>query len=100
MGPKINSEFDDDGPFIDYEGTTLYFSTKGRKGMGGFDIFKSIFDAATNEWSEPVPASTWRGLCSGSGYRFEWLAGLGTTGVCPLMRWSELLWLPGVLVCV
>jgi len=53
MGPKINSEADDDGPFIDYDGKTLYFSTKGRKGMGGYDIFKSIFDEATTEWSEP-----------------------------------------------
>jgi outer membrane protein OmpA-like peptidoglycan-associated protein len=53
MGPKINSEADDDGPFIDYDGRTLYFSTKGRKGMGGYDIFKSIFDEATAEWSEP-----------------------------------------------
>ena len=53
MGPKINTEYDDDGPFIDYDGKTLYFSSKGRKGMGGFDIYKSVFDEATNEWSEP-----------------------------------------------
>ncbi|MFN3839455.1 MAG: OmpA family protein [Cyclobacteriaceae bacterium] len=53
MGPKINTEYDDDGPFIDYDGKTLYFSSKGRKGMGGFDIYKSVFDQATNEWSEP-----------------------------------------------
>jgi outer membrane protein OmpA-like peptidoglycan-associated protein/tetratricopeptide (TPR) repeat protein len=53
MGPKINTEYDDDGPFIDYDGKTLYFSSKGRKGMGGFDIYKSVFNEATNEWSEP-----------------------------------------------
>lgn len=53
LGPNINTEFDDDGPFIDYDGKTLYFSTKGRNGMGGFDIFKSIFDDATNDWGEP-----------------------------------------------
>jgi len=53
LGPKINTEYDDDGPFIDYDNKTLYFSSKGRKGMGGFDIFKSVFDEATNEWSEP-----------------------------------------------
>ncbi|QOI97299.1 MAG: OmpA family protein [Flammeovirgaceae bacterium] len=53
MGPKINTEYDDDGPFIDYDSKTLYFSSKGRKGMGGFDIYKSVFDEATNEWSEP-----------------------------------------------
>ncbi|MCX7636765.1 MAG: OmpA family protein [Cyclobacteriaceae bacterium] len=53
LGPKINTEYDDDGPFIDYDNKTLYFSSKGRKGMGGFDIFKAVFDEKTNEWSEP-----------------------------------------------
>lgn len=53
LGPRINTPEDDDGPFIDYDGKTLYFSSKGRKGMGGFDIYKTIFDEATLEWSEP-----------------------------------------------
>ena len=54
LGPKVNTEMDDDGPFIDYDGVTLYFSSKGRKGMGGFDVFKTTFDPNTNEFSEPV----------------------------------------------
>jgi outer membrane protein OmpA-like peptidoglycan-associated protein len=54
LGPKVNTEFDDDGPFSDYDGVTLYFSSKGRKGMGGYDVFKTTFDPNTNEWSEPV----------------------------------------------
>ncbi|MBL0740861.1 OmpA family protein [Chryseolinea sp. Jin1] len=53
LGPKINTDLDDDGPFIDYDLVTLYFSSKGRKGMGGFDVFKTKFDLKTNEWSEP-----------------------------------------------
>ena len=53
LGPKINTEVDDDGPFIDYDGATLYFSSRGRKGMGGFDVFRATFDPAANEWSEP-----------------------------------------------
>jgi outer membrane protein OmpA-like peptidoglycan-associated protein len=54
LGPKINTEFDEDSPFIDYDSKTLYFSSQGRKGMGGFDIFKStLMDAAKNEWSDP-----------------------------------------------
>lgn len=52
LGPKVNTPLDDDGPFIDYEGKILYFSSKGRKGMGGFDIFKSVWDETKNEWSE------------------------------------------------
>ncbi len=54
LGPGINTEYDEDGPFIDYDGKTLYFSSQGRKGMGGFDIFKSnLLDKEKNEWSEP-----------------------------------------------
>ena len=52
VGPKINSEADDDGPFIDYDSKTLYFSSKGRNGMGGYDLYKSVLNQA-NEWSEP-----------------------------------------------
>ena len=54
LGPKINTEMDDDGLFIDYDDVTLYFSSKGRKGMGGYDVFKATFDPNKNEWSEPV----------------------------------------------
>jgi outer membrane protein OmpA-like peptidoglycan-associated protein/Tol biopolymer transport system component len=54
IGPKINTEFDDEGPFIDYDGKTLYFSSRGHDGMGGFDIYISQYDSATNEWSTPL----------------------------------------------
>ncbi len=54
LGPKINTEYDDDAPFIDYDGKTLYFSSLGRKGMGGYDIFKSTYDSAAGEWGEPT----------------------------------------------
>jgi len=54
LGPKINTDMDDDGLFIDYDDVTLYFSSKGRKGMGGYDVFKATYTPQTNEWSEPV----------------------------------------------
>ena len=54
LGETINTPYDEDGPFIDYDGTTLYFSSRGRKGMGGYDIFKSEYDLTTDSWSEPV----------------------------------------------
>lgn len=54
LGPKINTEFDDDAPFIDYDGKTLYFSTMGREGMGGHDIFYTVYDSAEREWSDPI----------------------------------------------
>lgn len=53
LGPTINTEFDDDGPYIDFDNVTLYFSSQGRKGIGGYDIFKTTFNPASNEWSEP-----------------------------------------------
>ena len=53
IGSVINTPFDDDGPFIDYDGKTLYFSSKGHKGMGGYDIYKSVYNQETEEWSEP-----------------------------------------------
>ncbi len=52
LGEDINTEYDEDGPFVDWDGKTLYFSSKGGKGMGGFDIFKTIYDKSTNSWSE------------------------------------------------
>ena len=54
LGATINTELDEDGPFIDYSGKTLYFSSEGKKGMGGFDIFKTnLINIDKNEWSEP-----------------------------------------------
>ncbi|HTH58215.1 MAG TPA: OmpA family protein [Cyclobacteriaceae bacterium] len=54
LGPKINTEHDEDGPFISFDGKTLYFSSEAHKSMGGFDIFRSeLLDAKKNEWSEP-----------------------------------------------
>jgi hypothetical protein len=41
LGPTINTAEDEDAPFMHTDGTTLFFSSKGHKNMGGFDIFKS-----------------------------------------------------------
>jgi len=54
LGPGVNTEYDDDAPFIDYDGKTLYYSSKGRRGMGGFDIFKTtLMNLEKKEWTEP-----------------------------------------------
>lgn len=53
LGPKINTPFDEEGPFIDYDMVTLYFSSKGHKNMGSYDIFRSVYDPKKNDWSEP-----------------------------------------------
>src|SRR5690606_13486306 len=52
LGPNINTPYDDDAPFIHPDGQTLYFSSKGHEGMGGFDVFKAhLIDE--EEWSQP-----------------------------------------------
>jgi outer membrane protein OmpA-like peptidoglycan-associated protein len=53
LGPTINTEYEEDGPFIDYDGVTLYFSSKGHDTMGGHDIFKSSYDPKAKEWTAP-----------------------------------------------
>jgi hypothetical protein len=54
LGPKVNSAFDEDAPFIHSDGATLFFSSKGHNTMGGYDIFKAVLvDPDMNGWSEP-----------------------------------------------
>ena len=54
LGPAINTEYEEDSPYIDYDSKTLYFSSMGRKGMGGRDLFKStLLDESKNMWAEP-----------------------------------------------
>lgn len=52
-GPTINTPFDDISPYPSRDGNTLYFSSNGRVGFGGFDMFKTeggvgSFGAAEN----------------------------------------------------
>jgi len=54
LGPTINTQFEDDGPFISYNGRTLYFNSNGHNSMGGFDIFSSNYDVQGKTWSKPV----------------------------------------------
>ncbi len=53
LGKTINTEFDEEGPYIHPDGKTLYFSSKGHPGMGGYDVFYSIADEK-RKWSKPV----------------------------------------------
>ena len=46
LGPTINTEYDEDAPFVHPLGNILYFSSEGHTNMGGYDIFKSTFDEA------------------------------------------------------
>ncbi|MES2680534.1 MAG: hypothetical protein V4635_11640 [Bacteroidota bacterium] len=50
----INTEFDEDYPFLHPNGQTLYFASKGHNSMGGYDIFKSNYIEASDSWTQPV----------------------------------------------
>ena len=51
LGPTINTKYDEETVFIHPDGKTLYFSSKGHNTMGGYDIFKSVFE--NSKWSVP-----------------------------------------------
>ncbi len=51
---ELNTPMDEISPFIAYDDHTLYFSTNGRGGFGGFDIFVARrLDDTWLHWSEP-----------------------------------------------
>lgn len=53
LGEDINSAEDEFSPFIHADNHTLFFSSKGRKGMGGYDIFVSYKKDEPGRWEEP-----------------------------------------------
>ncbi len=53
IGPEINTQFNEDRPFLINNGKTLFFSSQGHENMGGYDIFRS--DLQSNGlWSNPA----------------------------------------------
>ncbi|MCH8317322.1 MAG: PD40 domain-containing protein [Bacteroidetes bacterium] len=53
LGPTINTQYNEDNPVLDIDNKTLYFSSTGHKGMGDYDIFKTIFINEDDGWTEP-----------------------------------------------
>lgn len=52
IGSAINSKADEIAPYIHTDENTLFFSSNGHAGLGGFDIFfSSLID--DDKWSEP-----------------------------------------------
>ena len=55
LGPTINTAFDEHSPYIHPDGKTLFFSSKGHRTMGGYDIFFSqTLPSDDNVWLEPT----------------------------------------------
>ncbi len=51
LGPVINTAKNEKSPFIHTDSQTLYFSSDGRNGMGGFDIYFS--QKKNGKWTNP-----------------------------------------------
>lgn len=49
---ELNTSEDEEAVFIHPDGKTLYFSSKGYKGYGGYDIFVSKYE--NGKWSAPI----------------------------------------------
>ena len=53
LGGFVNTNYDEDYPFMHPDGKTFYFSSTGHSSMGGFDIFKSYYDTGMDVFSQP-----------------------------------------------
>jgi outer membrane protein OmpA-like peptidoglycan-associated protein/tetratricopeptide (TPR) repeat protein len=53
LGAMINTSNDEEGPYLHPDGKTLYFSSKGHKTMGGFDVCMANLNE-DGTWSTPV----------------------------------------------
>jgi hypothetical protein len=49
----LNTQYNEDFPFMSPDGKTLYFCSEGHNSMGGFDLFYSVWDQENNTWSTP-----------------------------------------------
>ena len=53
MGPKINTQFDENFPTFKQAQDKITFSSNGHRGMGGFDLFETTFSKELKTWTAP-----------------------------------------------
>ncbi|HNQ43657.1 MAG TPA: OmpA family protein, partial [Candidatus Cloacimonadota bacterium] len=54
LGVKINTPGNEQTPFLDYDGRTLFFASDHHPGFGGYDLFKAVkIGASWQDWSVP-----------------------------------------------
>ncbi len=51
LGKVINTNEDEESVFIHPDGKTLYFSSKGHRSSGGYDVYRSVYE--NGSWSKP-----------------------------------------------
>ncbi|MEQ8909868.1 MAG: hypothetical protein RIC95_11780 [Vicingaceae bacterium] len=81
IGRPINTEGDEMYPFILDNERLLYFSSNGHPGMGGLDLFKSVMNDESAQWSQPenlgYPINTVnddKSICFAENRRYAYLA--------------------------
>lgn len=52
LGPEINTQFNEDRPFLINKAKTLFFSSQGHENIGGYDLFRSEMQS-NGLWSNP-----------------------------------------------
>ncbi len=52
LGNIVNSMEDEESVFMHSDGKTLFFSSKGHNTLGGYDVFKTVYE--NDEWSKPI----------------------------------------------
>jgi len=50
---EVNTDFNEDYPYMHPSGNYLYFSSEGHNSMGGYDVFRSAYDPETNSFGKP-----------------------------------------------
>ncbi len=53
LPPVINTEYNEDFPYLSNDCATLYFASEGHNSMGGYDLFKTEWNVFENTFSEP-----------------------------------------------
>jgi hypothetical protein len=52
LGPSVNTSYDEDAPFLHPDGVTLYYSSKGHNSMGEYDVFKSLWQPESIQFTQ------------------------------------------------
>ncbi len=53
LPPSINTQYNEDFPFLAEDCQTLYFASEGHNSMGGYDLFRTFWNPEDNSFSKP-----------------------------------------------